>query len=101
MKASGSRAAMAWEACQPVQCAGTTTPGASSASASTVGAMTGANIGPLRWTQPTRAQPAESAASIADVGAWTSVPDAARSLIGTKTAATTTTPPTTTSVTRG
>ena len=46
--ASGSRAAICWQALQPVQCAGISSDGESSASASTVGPMIGSNIGPLR-----------------------------------------------------
>lgn len=46
--ASGNRAAICWQAFQPVQCAGTSSDGESSASASTVGPMIGSNIGPLR-----------------------------------------------------
>ena len=46
--ASGNRAAICWQALQPVQCAGTSSDGESSASASTVGPMIGSNIGPLR-----------------------------------------------------
>jgi hypothetical protein len=46
--ASGNRAAICWHAFQPVQCAGTSSDGESSASASSVGPMIGSNIGPLR-----------------------------------------------------
>ena len=46
--AAGKRVARRWTAFQPVQCAGTRTAGASSASASTVGSMIDSNIGPLR-----------------------------------------------------
>ena len=46
--ASGNRPARWWQARNPVQCAGTSSEGDSSASASTVGAMIGSNIGPLR-----------------------------------------------------
>ena len=46
--ASGNRAAICWQAFQPVQCAGTSSDGESPASASTVGPMIGSNIGPLR-----------------------------------------------------
>jgi chromosome partitioning protein len=46
--ASGNRVAICWHALQPVQCAGASSDGESSASASTVGPMIGSNIGPLR-----------------------------------------------------
>jgi hypothetical protein len=46
--ASGNRAAICWQAFQPVQCAGTSNDGESPASASTVGAMIGSNTGTLR-----------------------------------------------------
>jgi hypothetical protein len=48
MNASGRRAARACVARHPVQCAGTKTSGASSASASHVGPMIGSNAGPPR-----------------------------------------------------
>jgi hypothetical protein len=47
-KASGNRAAIRWTAFQPVQWAGTSSEGSSSASASTVGSIIGSNMGPLR-----------------------------------------------------
>jgi hypothetical protein len=52
MNASGKRAASAWVARQPVQCAGTRWSAENSASASQVGPMIGSNARPLRWKPP-------------------------------------------------
>jgi len=50
--ASGNWPAILWTARQPVQCAGTSSSGDNSASASMLGSMIGSNIGPLRWNPP-------------------------------------------------
>ncbi len=55
MKAAGNRAARACWARQPVQWAGTITPGFISASSATTRGMSGSNTGPARWKPPIRA----------------------------------------------
>jgi hypothetical protein len=52
MKLSGDRAASARVAFQPMQWAGTITPGARSTNASQVAPMIGSKSDPLRWNPP-------------------------------------------------
>jgi len=69
MNASGRRAARAWVARQPVQCAGTSTSGARSLRAWQVASMRGSNSG------PGEVEAAEHGVYAVDPGKPTSVPD--------------------------
>jgi hypothetical protein len=66
--ASANWLAILWTARQPVQCAGTSSSGDNSASASIVGSMIGSNIGPLRWNPPMIAATRSSPVSLCAYG---------------------------------